>query len=173
MPAARLDPRALDEVLRVLPPEYLVAEYDRARLVAGPTGLFALYPSTGDLVHDARAITRAARAVRVALADALTLVPFIDVLVVTTEVSASCSGATATPLDLVESVLNDGHQPLDADTLDRITALTLAQRLPGWVACGLAGSLAGTVSRPPVASTPAHWPVPPASTGVSGLASPA
>ena len=96
------------------------AEADRPRLVAGPAGLFALYPSTGDLVADARTITRAARAVQVTLADALTLVPFIDVLVVTTEVSAPCSGATATPLDLVQSVLDDGHQPLDADTLDRI-----------------------------------------------------
>ena len=134
MDAAPLEPDRLDAVLAALPPDWAVAELDRDRFVAGPSGAFVLRPSTGEHHRDARRVTRVARATRTGLGDHLAWIPVIDALVVTPERIREPVGATVIPVRMVTSLLLEGMQPLDDETLHRITGLLVERRLtPEWV----------------------------------------
>ena len=134
MDAAPLDPDRLDAVLATLPPEWAVAQLGRDRLVAGPAGAFVLRPSTGEHHRDARRITQLARATRTGLSDHLAWIPVIDALLVTPNRVHEPVGATVIPVGMVTSLLQEGVQPLDEETLRRITGLLVERRLsPEWV----------------------------------------
>jgi hypothetical protein len=132
--AAALDPARLDAVLAALPPEWAVAQLGRDRFVAGPAGAFVLRPSTGEHHRDAKRVTQVARATRTGLGDHLAWIPVIDALLVTPQRVREPVGATVIPVNMVTSLLLEGMQPLDQDTLRRITGLMVERRLtPEWV----------------------------------------
>ena len=134
MDAAPLDPDRLDAVLATLPPEWAVAQLGRDRLVAGQAGAFVLRPSTGEHHRDARRVTQLARATRTGLGDHLAWIPVIDALLVTPARVLEPVGATIIPVGMVTSLLQEGVQPLDEETLRRITGLMVERRLtPEWV----------------------------------------
>lgn len=134
MDAASLDPDRLDAVLATLPPEWAVAQLGRDRLVAGPAGAFVLRPSTGEHHRDARRVTQLARATRTGLGDHLAWIPVIDALIVTPHRVNEPIGATVIPVGMVTSLLQEGVQPLDEETLRRITGLMVERRLtPEWI----------------------------------------
>ena len=134
MDAASLEPDRLDAVLATLPPEWAVAQLGRDRLVAGPAGAFVLRPSTGEHHRDARRVTQLARATRTGLGDHLAWIPVIDALIVTPHRVNEPIGATVIPVGMVTSLLQEGVQPLDEETLRRITGLMVERRLtPEWV----------------------------------------
>ena len=65
----------------------------------------------------------------------------IDALVVTPERILEPVGATVIPVAMVTSLLQEGVQPLDEETLRRITGLMVERRLtPEWVPAGLAAT---------------------------------
>ena len=133
MEAAALEPERLDAVLASLPPDWAVAQLGRDRLVAGPAGAYVLRPSTGEHHRDARRVTQVARATRTGLGDHLAWIPVVDPLVVTPLPLDEPVGATVVPVGLVISVLMEGMQPLDEETLRRITGLIVERRLtPEW-----------------------------------------
>jgi hypothetical protein len=135
--AATLSPDRLDAVLATLPPDWAIAELGRDRFVAGRAGAFVLRPSTGELHRDARRVTQIARATRTGLGDHLAWIPVIDGLVVTSHPLDEPVGATVVPVNLVISVLSEAVQPLDEETLRRITGLIVERRLsPEWVPAG-------------------------------------
>jgi len=124
----------LDAVLAGLPPDWAVAELGRDRFVAGPAGAFVLRPGTGDPHQDARRVVQLARVTRTGLADHLAWIPVVDALLVTRLPIDEPAGATIVPVGLVAPVLLEGVQPLDEDTLRRITGLMVERRLtPEWV----------------------------------------
>lgn len=134
MDAAALDPERLDAVLAALPPEWAVAQLGRDRFVAGPAGAFVLRPSTGEHHRDARRVTQIARATRTGLGDHLAWIPVIDALLITPQRVREPVGATVIPVNMVPSLLQEGVQPLDEETLRRITGLLVERRLsPEWV----------------------------------------
>lgn len=134
MDAAALDPDRLDAVLATLPPEWAVAELGRDRFVAGPAGAYVLRPSTGEHHRDARRVTQLARATRTGLGDHLAWIPVIDALLVTPRRVDDHIGATVIPVAMVPSLLQESVQPLDEETLRRITGLLVERRLdPEWV----------------------------------------
>ena len=134
MEPAALEPDRLDAVLATLPPDWVVAELGRDRFVAGPAGAFVLRPSTGEHHRDAKRVTQIARSTRTGLGDHLAWIPVIDALVVTPERIREPVGATVIPVRMVTSLLLEGMQPLDEDTLRRITSLMVERRLtPEWV----------------------------------------
>lgn len=136
MEAAALEPDRLDAVLATLPPDWAVAELGRDRFVAGPAGAFVLRPSTGEHHCDAKRVTQIARSTRTGLGDHLAWIPVIDALVVTPERIREPVGATVIPVRMVTSLLLEGMQPLDQETLRRITSLLVERRLtPEWVPC--------------------------------------
>jgi len=139
--AASLAPDRLDAVLATLPPEWAVAQLGRDRLVAGRAGAFVLRPSTGEYHRDARRVTQLARATRTGLGDHLAWIPVIDALVVTPERILEPVGATVIPVAMVTSLLQEGVQPLDEETLRKITGLMVDRRLtPEWIPAGLAAT---------------------------------
>jgi hypothetical protein len=132
--AAELEPDLLDAALSGLPPEWAVAMLGRDRLVAGPAGAFVLRPGTGELHRDARRVVQLARSTRAGLADHLAWIPVVDALLVTRVDGSEPTEATVIPVELVADVLLDGVQPLDDETLRRITGLIVERRLtPEWV----------------------------------------
>ncbi len=134
MDAAELDPGHLDAALAGLPPEWAVAQSGRDRLVAGPSGAFVLRPCSGQVHRDARRVVQLARTTRAGLADHLAWVPVIDALLVTGCPVEDPAEATIIPVDLVTTVLLDGVQRLDEDTLRKLTGLLVERRLvPEWV----------------------------------------
>ncbi len=146
MEAAALEPERLDAVLATLPPEWAVAQLGRDRLAAGPAGAYVLRASTGEHHRDARRVTQLARATRTGLGDHLAWIPVVDPLVVTPHPLDEPVGATVVPVAMVISVLMEGMQPLDEETLRRITGLMVERRLtPEWAP---AVSAAGTVLAP-------------------------
>ena len=141
MDAAALDPSRLDAVLGTLPPDWAVAQLGRDRFVAGRAGAYVLRPSTGEYHRDARRVTQLARATRTGLGDHLAWIPVIDALVVTPERILEPVGATVIPVAMVTSLLQEGMQPLDEETLRRITGLMVERRLiPEWIPAGLAAT---------------------------------
>lgn len=131
---AALRPDRLDAVLAALPPDWAVAELGIDRLVAGPAGAFVLRPSTGEHHRDAKRVTQIARATRTGLGDHLAWIPVIDALLVTPQRILEPVGATVIPVDMVASLLLEGMQPLDQETLRRITGLMVERRLtPEWI----------------------------------------
>ena len=134
MEAAALAPDRLDAVLATLPPDWAVAQLGRDRFVAGPAGAFVLRPSTGEHHRDARRVTQIARATRTGLSDHLAWIPVIDALLVTPNRVLEPVGATVIPVAMVTSLLQEGVQPLDQETLRRITGLMVERRLtPEWI----------------------------------------
>jgi hypothetical protein len=132
--AAALDVDRLDAVLAGLPPDWAVAELGRDRLVAGPGGAFVLRPSSGEPHHDARRVVQLARATRTGLGDHLAWIPVVDALLVTRAPMDEPVGATVVPVGLVAAVLLEAAQPLDEETLRRITGLMVERRLvPEWI----------------------------------------
>jgi hypothetical protein len=132
--AAALDVDRLDAVLTGLPPDWAVAELGRDRFVAGPAGAFVLRAATGEPHQDARRVVQLARATRTGLGDHLAWIPVIDALLVTPAPMDDPVGATVVPVGLVAAVLLDGVQPLDEETLRRLTGLLVERRLtPEWV----------------------------------------
>jgi hypothetical protein len=139
--AAPLAPDRLDAVLATLPPDWAVAQLGRDRLVAGRAGAFVLRPSTGEHHRDARRVTQLARATRTGLGDHLAWIPVIDALLVTPHRVLEPVGATVVELAMLTSLLQEGVQPLDEETLRRITGLMVERRLtPEWVPAGLAAT---------------------------------
>ena len=64
----------------------------------------------------------------------LAWIPVIDALLVTPERIREPVGATVIPVRMVPSLLLEGMQPLDDETLRRITGLMVERRLsPEWV----------------------------------------
>ena len=134
MHAAVLATDELDAALSGLPPDWAVAELGRDRLVAGPAGAFVLRPCSGELHRDARRVAQIARATRSGFADHLAWIPVVDALLVTGHRVDEPAEATVIPVDMVTDVLLDGVQPLDEETLRRITGLMVERRLtPEWV----------------------------------------
>jgi hypothetical protein len=134
---ATLDAERLDAVLASLPPEWAVAKLGRDRFVAGPPGAFVLRAATGVPHQDARRVSQLARATRTGLGDHLAWIPVVDPLLVTNGALDVPVEATVVPVDLVAAVLLEGVQPLDEETLRRITGLIVERRLsPEWVPAG-------------------------------------
>ena len=134
MDAASLEPDRLDAVLATLPPDWAVAQLGRDRFVCGRAGAFVLRPSTGEHHRDARRVTQLARATRTGLGDHLAWIPVIDALLVTPARVLEHVGATVIPVAMVTSLLQEGMQPLDEETLRRITGLMVERRLtPEWI----------------------------------------
>lgn len=156
---AILEAAELDRLLTSLPREYAVGALRDDRFVAGPAGGFVLRVASDDLERDAQELLQLTGATRVALSDHLPWVPFLDPLLVSSTVGPHHhQDVTIVPVDLLADVLRDGHQRLDAATMDRIFQLLAERRLdPAWGLIGWAAARMGgcNSSDRPAAST---WP---------------
>lgn len=154
---AILDVADLDRLLTALPSEYAVGALREDRLVAGPAGAFVLRGASEDVERDAYELLQLTSATRVALSDHLPWVPFLDALLVSPRPgSQHRKDITVVPVDLLVDVLRDGHQRLDAATMDRIFQLLAERRLdPTWALIGWADARMDGCSSSdrPVAST--------------------
>ena len=130
----------LDRLLTALPREYAVGALRDDRFVAGPAGGFVLRAASEDPERDAYDLLALTSATRVALSDHLPWVPFLDPLIVSpTAGSHHHPDVTVVPADLLLDVLRDGHQRLDAASMDRIFVLLAERRLdPAWTLIGWA-----------------------------------
>lgn len=138
----RLDPLGdrIDAMLAGLPPAYVLAHQDAARLVVGPYGAFVIHPADGDVAAAADRLTELTSTTRNALFDHLTWVPFVDAIVVTRTTRPRNHQATVVPLDLLADVLTQGREVVDAGTLNAIRDAVRTARLDGWrVGDGSAG----------------------------------
>lgn len=156
---AILEAADLDRLLTSLPREYAVGALRDDRFVAGPAGGFVLRAASDDLERDAHELLALTGMTRVALSDHLPWVPFLDPLLVSPSAGPHHhKDVTIVPVDLLVDVLHDGHQRLDAATMDRIFQLLAERRLdPAWALIGWADARMGGCSssdRPATSTSP-------------------
>ncbi|CAN5693411.1 hypothetical protein BH24ACT3_BH24ACT3_07970 [soil metagenome] len=172
---------AIDELLSSLPGPYVVAELDRYRLVAGPSGAFVLTSDADDPCEPATSLLQMAAVTRRCLSDHLTWVPFLDPLLVVGDGGIPHHEVTAVPTDLLYEVLVADRPLLDRETLDRLTELIDEGRLvlrandARMQGCDpsprpMAWRSRSTISA--VGVNPSSSPTPPGSTVASGHPSP-
>jgi hypothetical protein len=117
----------IDAVLSVLPNTYSTIGLGEARLVVGPTGVFVVSPTGDNVQQTADDLVQRAVGLRTELAQRMSLVPFIDALVIVGDGGERPFAATGVPLDLLAATITQGPDLL-ADAvrerlLDAVTAL--------------------------------------------------
>lgn len=122
----------IDSVLSGLPPTWVVASNGAARLVVSPPGAFVLLPAGADPSTTAERAGHLAATTRVALAEHLSWVPFIDAVVVIHDTPVRNGLATSVPLDLLPETLVEGPVVIDPSTVATIRLLLDEGRLPHW-----------------------------------------
>jgi hypothetical protein len=125
----------IDEVLRCLPAQHIVATHGDARFVAGPAGAFVLLaiparrPGLDAVAGDLHSL---ALRTRDALCDHLTIVPFLEALLVGAAQQARAVEISVAPVDLLGVVLTEGPQVIDDHTLAAIRLAVQQGHLDGW-----------------------------------------
>ncbi|MEJ5254536.1 MAG: hypothetical protein WHS89_04230 [Acidimicrobiales bacterium] len=122
----------IDAVLSRLPSAWLVASSGEARLVVGPAGAFVLMPPSTDPTTAAERARQLATTTRVALAEHVSWVPFIEAVVVLPESPLRNGVAASVPLDLLPETLIEGPAVVDPGTLGAIRLLVEEGRLARW-----------------------------------------
>jgi hypothetical protein len=129
---------ALDDVLGDLPGSFVVAADGDARLVVGPAGAFVLLPLVppagyqSEVDEAARRVQALAARTRSGLSDHLTLVPFLDPLLVSTGPLVRDLHVTVAPVDLLADVLTSGPARIDDPTLAAVGEVVRRRGLGCW-----------------------------------------
>ncbi|MCU1354029.1 MAG: hypothetical protein JWM05_3238 [Acidimicrobiales bacterium] len=111
----------LDDLLTSLPSSFVTCPLPGATLVAGPSGVYLVVERAAESPEppDPAAL---ASAVRVVLADHLTLAPFVHPLVLVDD-DASSATVTVVPRSLLLEALTDGPRLVDDVTIRRLGEL--------------------------------------------------
>jgi hypothetical protein len=125
---------SIDEALASLPGAFAVASHHDARLVVGPAGAFVLVGVADEatVVDAASTASALAADARSALADHLSLVPFVDILLVALPGCRSGHGAATVPLHLVHDTVCEGREVIDHRSLNAIRDLLRRGLLGDW-----------------------------------------
>ncbi len=125
---------SIDEALASLPGNFAVASHDRARLVAGPAGVFVLLGVTSSSTQHEAAFTvsHLAADIRSGLADHLSWVPFVDTLLVSMGMGTARAAEAVVPIDLLHDTICEGRRVVDDRALGVIRDLLRRGLLGTW-----------------------------------------
>ena len=116
-----------EPVIRTLPDDYLVRHCIDHWVVVGPTGLFVVGRSRGDVVSAASQAIELAHHLRSGLADVLSWVPFVSAVVVADEASHDM-GCPVVAMDGLAPMLQHGGRQIGDGALQ-----VLRHHVPGVV----------------------------------------